>query len=396
MTRVIVIVLMLLAVAFTPLSSRPVEIKIGSKKFTESVILGEMLKLLAEDAQGSTTHYRELGGTQLVFQALVNGDIDIYPEYTGTIVEEILASKASESMATMQAALKLRGVLMSRPLGYNNTYVLGMLKSRASELGINKISDLRRHPDLVFGFGNEFMDREDGWPNLQRRPYDLPQRNVSGLDHDLAYRQLKLGAIDVIDAYTTDAKIQIYDLALLEDDLNYFPRYDAVLLYRAAFAERFPDVLDSILRLEGRVSAEEMMTANRRVDLDRVSDTRVASETLARELGVTAEFKEETVTARIRDRTVEHLDLVRKSLIPAILIAIPLGILAAKHARIGQFILGLVGVVQTIPSLALLVILMPVIAHFGLASVGLGSATAVMALFLYSLLPIVRNTHAGL
>lgn len=386
---------LLLVLAFVPLGRRTASLKVGSKKFTESVVLGEMCQQLAEDAGAAATHYRELGGTQLVFQALVNGDIDVYPEYTGTIAEEILAETELGSLEEMRAALDGRGVKLSQPLGFNNTYVLGMLKPKAEELGIRAISDLVRHPDLACGFSNEFMDRQDGWPNLQKR-YELPQRNVMGLDHDLAYRQLKLGAIDVIDTYATDAKIGVYDLALLEDDLNYFPRYDAVLLYRADLARRYPLAVTSLLRLEGRLSAKDMIGANSRVEIDRVSESRVAMEYLDQQLGVKIGLREPTRVGRIAARTLEHLDLVRKSLIPAILLAIPLGVLAVKLPRLGQFILGVVGVVQTIPSLALLVMLMPLMAAWGLASVGLGSATAVAALLLYSLLPIVRNTHAGL
>ena len=161
------------------------------------------------------------------------------------------------------------------------------------------------------------MDREDGWRNLQRH-YDLPQSDVNGLDHDLAYRQLRIAAIDVIDVYATDAKIEIYDLAVLQDDLNYFPRYDAVLLYRADLADRFPRAIRSVLRLQDNVSESEMMTANSRVELDRVSETRVAADFLSAKLGVFHEFAEETIARRIWDRTIEHLDLVRKSLIPAI------------------------------------------------------------------------------
>lgn len=147
MTRVTAVVLLLLAVAFTPLSCRSTGIKVGSKKFTESVVLGEMIKSLAEDAKVPVTHYRELGGTKLVYQALLNGDIDVYPEYTGTIAEEILGADVADSQAAMRDALAARDVLMSRPLGFNNTYALGLLKSRASELGIEKVSDLVRHPD---------------------------------------------------------------------------------------------------------------------------------------------------------------------------------------------------------------------------------------------------------
>lgn len=395
--RLALAVVVLLAVAVVPLSWQPEGVKVGSKKFTESVILGEMVKLLGENADAApVTHYRELGGTRLVYQALLNGDIDIYPEYTGTIADAIVPKDQAGSMDEMRQALRASGILMSKPLGFSNDYVIGMTKPRAAELGITKISDLVRHPDLVFGFGNEFLKRrDDGWVPLQKH-YDLPQQNVSGLDHDLAYRQLKLGAIDVIDAYRTDAKVAVYDLQLLEDDLNFFPKYEAVLLYREDLADEHPDVLAAILRLEGAISEESMKTANSQAEIDRVSERRVAAEFLQNQLDVSVRVEVETQTQRIVKRTIEHLDLVRKSLIPAILVAIPLGVFAAKSPAFGQVVLAVVGIVQTIPSLALLVILMPVISAFGLASVGLGSLTAVTALFLYSLLPIVRNTHAGL
>ncbi len=354
-----------------------------------------MISVLVEDAGTSATHYRELGGTQLVFQALRNGDIDIYPEYSGTIRSEILAGRALADDAEMAAALREMNVSISRPLGFNNSYALGMKKSRAAELGIARVSDLMRFPDLVFGFSNEFMDREDGWPGL-KRAYELPQRAVSGLDHDLAYRQLRLDALDVIDLYTTDAKIELYDLAILEDDRAFFPRYDAVLLYRPDLSSRFPDVVASVRRLEGKISRAEIMLANGRVEFGGISELRVAADFVSTQFGVAKEIREETAAAQVWARTVEHLDLVRQSLIPAIMIAIALGIWAAKSPRTGQIILGVVSIVQTIPALALLVLLMPPISSLGLSSVGLGSATAVTALFLYSLLPIVRNTHAGL
>jgi osmoprotectant transport system permease protein len=381
--------------AFVPLSCEREGLKIGSKKFTESIILGEMVSLLVDEAGTSATHYRELGGTQLVFQALRNGDIDIYPEYSGTIRSEILAGRAMAGHGEMAAALREMNVSISRPLGFNNSYALGMKKSRARELGIARVSDLMRFPDLVFGFSNEFMDRNDGWPGL-RREYGLPQRQVSGLDHDLAYRQLRLDALDVIDLYTTDAKIELYDLAILEDDRSYFPRYEALLLYRSDLASRAPRVVDSVRRLEGKISRAEIMSANGRVEFDGVSELRVAADFLSTRFGVEKQVEEVSAASRVWERTVEHVDLVRKSLIPAIMIAIALGIWAAKSPRTGQLILGAVSVVQTIPALALLVLLMPPISFLGLSSVGLGSATAVLALFLYSLLPIVRNTHAGL
>lgn len=393
--RTVIVVIILLMLAFTPLSWRHQSLKVGSKKFTESVILGEMLTQLANDSGTNATHYRELGGTRLVYQALINGDIDIYADYTGTITEEILAGSNVSSDEQVQAALREQGILLSRPLGFNNTYAVGMTKARAAELGVENISDLARMPDLKFGFSNEFMDREDGWRNMAMA-YDLPQQNVNGLDHDLAYRQLRLGALDAIDVYSTDAKIAIYDLAVLKDDRNYFPRYDAVLLYRADLRTRFPGAVTSMLKLEGQITEQAMTAANARVEADRLTESQAAADFLQPRFGIAVKAEKETVFSRVWKHTLEHIDLVRKSLIPAILIAIPLGIIAARKPGPGQLILGVVGIVQTIPALALLVMLMPMIAVIGWSSVGLGSATAVIALLLYSLLPVVRNTYAGL
>jgi osmoprotectant transport system permease protein len=342
-----------------------------------------------------STHFQELGGSQLIFKALLSGDIDLYPEYTGTIAEEILAGHPVDTESDLRAALGEQGVLMSRPLGFNNSYAIGMLRGQAQRFKIEKISDLRRHPELRLGFSNEFMDRRDGWKGLQRH-YGLRQQAVKGLDHDLAYRQLALGALDAIDVYTTDAKIQLLDLKVLEDDLAFFPRYDAVVLYRADLPDRSPEAVRRISLLESKISEAEMIRLNSETVVEGNSESHVAIGFLRDRFGLILEAPQETVYARIWEHTLEHLDLVRKSLLPAILIAIPLGILAVKLPRLGRVVIASVGIVQTIPALALLVILMPAVATLGLQGVGVGSATAVLALFLYSLLPIVRNTHAGL
>jgi osmoprotectant transport system permease protein len=219
---------------------------------------------------------------------------------------------------------------------------------------------------------------------------------VTGLDHDVAYRQLRSGALDVVDVYATDAKIDLFSLRVLEDDRRYFPRYDAVLLYRQDVAERFPQAVSSVLRLEGAISEADMAAANGRCELERWSERRVAGALLADKFQVVDDAQEDSTPQRLAKRTVEHLDLVRKSLIPAILLAIPLGIVSAKRARLGQLILAVVGIIQTIPALALLVMLITPVSYLRLTGVGAGSVTAVLALFLYSLLPIVRNTYAGL
>jgi osmoprotectant transport system permease protein len=368
-------------------SQSAVKVKVGSKVFTESVILGEIVAQVARSGAIRIEHLRQLGGTRVLWDALLKGEIDIYPEYTGTITQEIWADKDIRDEETLKKILAEKGILMSRPLGFNDTYAIGMREDFANKLGIAKISDLRNHPELKFGFSNEFIDRADGWPGL-RETYNLPQKDVRGLDHDLAYRGLGSGGINVIDLYSTDAEIRYYKLRVLKDDMNYFREYKAVLLYRADLKKRAPNALKAILQLEGTISESNMIEMNARVKLDRVPEGVVASEFLKRNLSINTESREETFIARLIRRTLEHLFLVAVSLTAAILLSIPLGILAYRNERIGQAILGIVGIIQTIPSLALLVFMIPLL--------GIGSMPAIVALFLYSLLPIVRNTYSGL
>ena len=363
------------------------EVKIGSKVFTESVILGEMIARLCESEGVPSVHLRELGGTRVLWDALLKGDVDVYPEYTGTISEEILEGGGVRSPEEMEKALEARGVRMGRSLGFNDNYALGMKTGVCASLHIRRISDLVHHPDLVFGFSSEFMDRRDGWQGLRDR-YHLPQKKVSGLEHNLAYRGLESGSIQVTDLYTTDAEIGYYGLTVLEDDLHYFPVYEAVLLYRADLLTRVPEVIGVLARLEGRISDADMIEMNRLAKTDKVPETKVASDFLAKRFSVGVRKAAETVLEQIGRHTKEHLFLVLVSLAGAVVIAVPLGIVAAKSPVLAPAILGFVGVIQTIPSLALLVFMIPLL--------GIGGPPAMVALFLYSLLPIVRNTYTGL
>jgi osmoprotectant transport system permease protein len=374
------------------------KVVVGSKAFTESVILAELVAQLASRTGARVTHRAELGGTRVLWNALRKGAIDVYPEYTGTLSQEIFAGQDMRGEEALRRALADKGVRMSRPLGFNNTYALGMKEETAERLGIRTISDLRRHPELKFGFTNEFMDRGDGWPGLRRR-YQLPQQNVTGLEHALAYRGLDNGSIDVTDLYSTDAEIKYYGLRLLEDDQGYFPTYYAVLLYRADLEERAPEVVEALLQLEGRIPQAAMVEMNSQAKPrsgPRVPESRVAADFLA-----ATRPAEAGVVARLLHTTGEHLFLVAVSLTAAILLAVPLGIVAARRPGIGQVILAVTGTIQTIPGLALLVFIMallnlvPPLPLFGKLP-GLGTLPAILALFLYSLLPIVRNTYAGL
>jgi osmoprotectant transport system permease protein len=379
--------LVCLAPCFASGGSAPAEITVGSKKFTENVILGEVVAQLARAEGLAVEHRRELGGTRVLWNGLVRGDIDIYPDYTGTIRREILQQYDLETEAEVIAKLAEFGVSMSPPLGFNNTYAIGMKEGRAEELGVREISDLRNHPGLKFGFTNEFMDREDGWRGL-RAHYGLPQTFVRGLDHDLAYRGIDSESIDVIDLYSTDAEIEYYGLIALEDDLAYFPQYDAVLLYRTDLESRAPGLVERIEELSGRISEKNMIAMNAQAKIEGVHEKEIAAGFIRETLGTETEYEEEGLWGRLARHTGDHLVLVAISLSAAILMAIPLGIAAAKSPRLEKPIMGVVGIIQTIPSLALLVFMIPLL--------GIGGPPAVTALFLYSLLPIVRNTYAGI
>ncbi|MGE5608902.1 MAG: glycine betaine ABC transporter substrate-binding protein [Bacillota bacterium] len=365
----------------------PPSVRVGSKSFTESVILGELASQLAQSGGASVVYKRELGGSRVLWNGLRSGEIDLYPEYTGTLIKEILAAQSIHSPEQLEQVLSAAGVAISGPLGFNNTYAIGMREDVAQRLGITRISDLKRYPQLRFAMSNEFMDRADGWPALQRG-YALPQNDVRGMDHDLAYRALENGAIDAMDLYSTDAEIAYYHLRVLQDDLKVFPEYQAVYLYRADLARRAPEALQAILRLEGRVSPTQMTQMNARVKLQHVPEAQVAADFLAHTLAVHTNGRSDGVGSRILHRTGEHLFLVGVSLLAAIAVAVPLGIVAARYAKLGQIVLGVVAGIYTIPSLALLVFMIPLL--------GIGAWPAIVALFLYSLLPIVRNTQAGL
>ncbi|MEM6645183.1 MAG: glycine betaine ABC transporter substrate-binding protein [Bacteroidota bacterium] len=357
---------------------------VGSKSFTESVILGEIAAQQLDEQGFETLHRAQLGGSRVLWEALLRGDIDAYPEYSGTLRLELLAEQAPADAAAVDSILASLGLWRTASLGFNNTYALGMQEARAEALGIASITDLTQHADLSFGFGNEFMEREDGWPGLRAR-YGLPQTAVRGLDHDLAYRGLVAGDIDVMDLYSTDAEIAYYGLRVLTDDRAYFPDYDAFILARLDL----PDEAKTALRqLEGRIPEAAMVRLNAQVKLEREAEASVAAQWLNATFGTARTAEAPGLAQRLVQTTAEHLVLVGWSLLAAILLAVPLGVWAAKRPKVGAVILGVVGVLYTIPSLALLVFMIPLL--------GVGGPPAMVALFLYSLLPIVRNTHAGL
>ena len=362
------------------------QVKVGSKKFTENVILGEIATQLIRSQNADAVHIRELGGTRILWNALLKGDIDVYPDYTGTIIEVILAGEKVAN-DNLKEKLLQHGIGIIYPLGFSNTYAIRMKKQDAKKLRVEKTSDLRNYPELKFGFTNEFMDRNDGWRGLQKF-YHLPQTNVNGLDHDLAYRGLTSGSIDVIDLYSTDAEINYYNLKVLKDDLHYFTEYQAVLLYRKDLGKHFLNVVEALQKLTNTIPESLMIKMNSEVKIEGRSEEEVAAQFIKEIFSIEANFVESTFWSHLWHNTKEHLFLVLISLWAAILVSIPLGIFSYKNEKLGKVILSATGIIQTIPSLALLVFMIPLL--------GIGSGPAICALFLYSLLPIIRNTFTGL
>ena len=374
----------ILLCAASGLATAATPIVVASKVFTESVILADAGVQLLQAAGQPAEHRKELGGTRILWSALLRGDVDCYPEYTGTLRAEIFASQALQNDEQLIAALARQHVWASRPLGFNNTYVLGMRRDQAQRLGIDRISQLTQQPQLRFGFSNEFLERQDGWPGLRDR-YRLPQTYIRGLAHDLAYRGVASNSIDVTDLYSTDAEIAHYDLIALKDDAQYFPAYEALFVCRDTVSTSVRSTLD---KLGGQIDADLMSKMNARAKLEKVAEANVAADFLRDKFAVETTVTNDSRWTRIARHTREHLAMVAISLGAAILVATPLGALAFYRRRFGRVAFIVADVLQTLPALALLVFLIPWL--------GIGYAPAIVALFLYSLLPILRNTHAGL
>jgi osmoprotectant transport system permease protein len=377
---------------------------VGAKNFTEGAILAELMAQVIERNGAAHVERRyNLAGTQVAFEALRTGGIDLYAEYTGTGLRDILGDaspveSAAQAFARVSQAFAQRYDLMwLAPFGFNNTYVLMMRSDRAQAVGIHSMTDLAAHP-LRYGMSHEFLERADGMPGL-RRVYGLNVASLVGMEHDLVYSALAEGAIDVSDGYSTDAKIVTQHLAVLRDDKHFFPPYEGAPLVRRDLVTRLPAVVDGLSMLAGRIDDETMRRLNHQVEGENRSPAEVAA-TFLRALGLS----DTAVDAQARARSLPgvlwqrrwitldlaswHVVLTGSAELLACVVAIPLGIGASRRPRLATAALGGAGILQTIPSIALLAFMLPLF--------GIGAQPAIAALFLYGLLPILRNTVTGL
>jgi osmoprotectant transport system permease protein len=387
-------------------SARPVVV--ASKPFGESFLLAEMFAQLLE-ARGFRVDRRlGLGATEIAFGALRNNRIDVYPEYTGTGLLAILGerpiSDARRVYGMVSREFRTRyGVRWLPPLGFQNTYAVAVRRETAARLKLETLSDLARvSRTLRAGLTADFIGRPDGLPGL-RQAYGIGFRSVRALLPAVKYQALAAGEVDVIDGYSTDGFIARYDLVVLGDDKSFFPPYEAAAVVSPAFIRDLPAGVAALTELSGQLTEIEMRQLNRRLEVDGEAAASIAADELRR-LGLTDQPRANARSERRSNRggvlpyfwserstiltlTLRHLLLVGVSLSAALLVALPLGLALERKRGAAESVIRGVGLLQTLPSIALLAFMIPLL--------GIGVVPALVALFLYSLYPILRNTYTG-
>ena len=386
--------------ALLPGQQRPVIV--GSKPFGESYILAEMFAQLLEARGFQVERHPGLGATLIAYPALVKGAIDVYPEYTGTGLLAILGDSTANNdpkavYARVSTELKRRdGVRWLPPLGFENTYAIAVRKTTADSLHLTTISDLARVGSrLRGGLTADFIGRPDGLPKLGA-VYGLHLADVKALLPAVKYQALAQGAVDVIDGYETDGSIERYHVVVLTDDRHAFPPYEAVAVVSPELQRDEPGAVLALAELSDRIDVARMRAWNRQLEVERVPVEAIAHQALGslHLLGDSARVATQAQRASDIDYghlaalTGRHLELVAISLGAAILFSIPLALLLTVEPKRAESVIRAVGVLQTIPGIALVAFMIPLF--------GIGVFPALVALFLYSLYPIVRNTYTGI
>lgn len=359
-------------------------VTVASKNFNESYLLAEIMSQLLEIEGYEVDRRFGLGGSLVCYEALVTGEVDVYPEYTGTLAQAILKTgDRSMGVETLNEILRPRGLEVLDSLGFNNTYAIAIKESLAQERSLETVSDLVSEPGLSIAFSLEFLNREDGWPGLAET-YGFEQR-PTGIEHGLAYQAIDEGKIDITDAYSTDGDLERYELTVLEDDKGYFPDYFAVPFVRGDLPQEVKSILS---RLEGRIDDDLMREMNSRIVVDGQTFAEVARDfLLAQGLGESG-LDSTAFWRTLGANTLTHLKLTAIALALGCLIGLPVGVAVFRSRAVSRVMVYLAGLMQTIPSIALLALMIPLF--------GIGEVPAIIALFLYSILPILRNTITAL
>lgn len=360
-------------------TARAEPLVIGSKLFAENYILAEASAQLLESRGFEVERRFGLNGTKIAYEALQNGAIDLYPEYTGTITEVILTQPELQDLDEIRTALEGVGLRLLDPLGFNNAYAIAASTESSQRYSLRQISDIAGAPPLRIALPHEFMNRSDGWPGLLQH-YNF-ERPADGIDHSLAYEAINSDQVDVIAVYTSDGQIVQSDLVILEDDLGFFPQYLAAFLARQNVDN---DVLEIVGLLSGRLSDQRMRELNLAVLDPDVSYAEVANGFLREEGLISTTTQGPGIYEDLLRNTQRHLKLTLIALAFAIVTGVGIASVVYPHRRLADAFLYFTGLLQTVPSIALLALLIPL--------VGVGQTPAIIALYLYSLLPIARST----
>lgn len=265
-------------------------IRIAHKNYTEQRLLGQMFKVLIESNTDYKTDVTELGGTVVCFEALKNGEIDMYPEYTGSAYSAVLKQSGLKDSQEVYNYCKEQyedqyNITWLKPLGFSNSYALTVTKDTSEELGINTISDLVKYtPDMIISSDMEFLARQDGIYGLKEE-YGIEKfKEEKSMDIGLTYAALKEGKIDVNSSFSTDGRIAKFGLVVLEDDKNFFPPYTCTPIVPMSFVEQYPDVVELLNSLGDKFSDEDMQKINLRVDEG--EDAKIVAEDILREKGL--------------------------------------------------------------------------------------------------------------
>lgn len=266
------------------------KITIGSKNYTEQLILGNILSELIKDKTDLKVEEKlNLGGSQVAFSALKEGSVDLYPEYLGTGYVNILnITEPNSNKEEVYNTVKERfsedyNIEVLNPLGFNNTYAMAVTKETADKYNLKTTSDLAKvAKDLIIGPTIEFPNREDGLIGLEKT-YNMKFKDVKPIDGALRYTALVNNETQVIDAFTTDGLIEKMKLVILEDDKEFFPPYDAVTVIREETLEKYPELREVIGLLDGVITEEKMRKLNYEVDINRRDVKEVAIEFLKSE-----------------------------------------------------------------------------------------------------------------
>ena len=374
------------------MASGPRPVVVASKPFGESYLLAEMFAQLLEGRGIPVQRRPGMGATEILFQALRTDAIDVYPEYTGTGLVAILhesADRADVLRHVSRRFAELYGIRWLAPLGFENTYAIAVRKETAARFHLTSLSDLARaSPNLAAGLTADFIGRSDGLPGLART-YGMRFREVRPLAPALKYQALANGAVDVIDGYSTDGLLARFDLVTLVDDRGFFPPYDAAAVVSPRLAREYPEAVAALSTLSGRLDVQRMRALNQRVEVDGEPVAAVARGALREIFGTAGASAAVRVgpLQRIGALTARHLLLVSCALVAAICVAVPLGLVLERNPRVAEPVLGTLGALQTIPSIALLAFMLPLF--------GVGVIPALVALWLYALYPIARGTYTG-